>query len=265
MTSSVIPWKLTRELEHKRDLLVELVVRDLKLRYKRSYLGIAWTLVHPLIQLGVYTFVFQVLFRVETPHFMIYLFIGITCWTWTQASVLEGTMAIVANRDLIRQPGFPAALLPNVAVGSHLLHFLLTLPITFAMIYFSWELTITPAILWLPLVILVQYLFTVTFSLLAACVHVNFRDTQYLLSVVLMMGFFLTPIIYEVSMVPEQYRWVYHLNPMTYIVDAYRAPLLRGEMPDLAALGGVAAASAGLLRLFYLLFRRVSGSFVEEF
>jgi lipopolysaccharide transport system permease protein len=265
MTSSAIPLRLARHFEHKRDLLIELVVRDLKLRYKRSYLGIAWTLLNPLIQLAVYTFVFQVLFRVETPHFMIYLFIGITCWTWTQASVLEGTMAILANRDLIRQPAFPAAMLPNVAVGSHLLHFLLTFPITFAMIYFSWELTITPAILWLPLVIVVQYLFTLTFSLLAACVHVNFRDTQYLLGVFLMLGFFLTPIIYEISMVPEKYRWVYYVNPMTYIVDAYRAPLIRGEMPDLVALGLVAGISAVLLRLFYLLFQRVSSSFVEEF
>ena len=265
MTSSALPLKLAHELEHKRDLLIELVVRDLKLRYKRSYLGIAWTLVNPLTQLAVYTFVFQILFRVETPHFMIYLFIGITSWTWTQASILEGTMAILANRDLIRQPAFPAVLLPNVAVGSHLLHFLLTFPITFAMIYFSWELTIQPAILWLPLVMVVQYLFTLTFSLLAACVHVNFRDTQYLLGVFLMLGFFLTPIIYEISMVPEKYRWVYYVNPMTYIVDAYRAPLIRGEMPDLVALGLVAGISAVLLRLFYLLFQRVSSSFVEEF
>src|SRR5687767_3248644 len=116
---------LPQRLIHRRDLLRELVVRDMKLRYKRSFLGIAWTLVNPLTQLLVYSFVFRVLFRVQTPNYVVYLFIGITCWTWFQGAVLESTVAILQNRDLIRQPSFPAALLPNVTVGTHLVHFLL--------------------------------------------------------------------------------------------------------------------------------------------
>lgn len=264
MTSIGASWALPRRFVHRRDLLRELVVRDMKLRYKRSYLGIAWTLVNPVAQLLVYTFVFRVLFRVETPNYMVYLFIGITCWTWFQAAVLESTGAILQNRDLIRQPGFPAALLPNVTVGSHLVHFLFTLPITFGLIYVS-DLRITGAIVWLPLVILVQYLLTLSFSLMAACVHVNFRDTQYLLGVFLMLGFFLTPIIYDLSMVPERYWILYRLNPMTHLVDAYRAPLIRGEMPDLVSLAIVTVIGVVQLGLFYLLFRRASTSFVEEF
>lgn len=264
MSSSVIGWTVPRHLEHRRDLLRELVVRDLKLRYKRSYLGIAWTLINPITQLLVYSFVFRVLFRVETPNYMIYLFIGITCWAWFQGAVIESTGDILRNRDLIRQPGFPAALLPHVTVGSHLLHFLLTLPVTFGLIYVS-DLRMTAAILWLPLVIMVQYLVTFTLSLAAACIHVSFRDTQYLLSIFLMLSFFLTPILYERSQIPEGYWKYYQLNPMTHIVDAYRAPLLRGEMPDLVALTAVVAVSLALLRLFYFLFRRASVGFAEEF
>ena len=139
---------MPRGLEYGRDLLRELVVRDMKLRYKRSYLGIGWTLVNPLAQLLVYDFVFTVLFRVETPNFSAFLFIGIVAWNWFAAALLQATTAIVENRDLIRQPGFPSGMLPNVTVMSHLVHFLLTLPIVFTLLIVS-NIPITAAALWL--------------------------------------------------------------------------------------------------------------------
>jgi lipopolysaccharide transport system permease protein len=255
---------LSRRLIHLRDLLRELVVRDMKLRYKRSFLGIAWTLVNPLTQLLVYSFVFRVLFRVDTPNYVVHLFIGITCWTWFQGAVLESTTAILQNRDLIRQPSFPAALLPNVTVGTHLVHFALTFPILIALLIVN-HIPVTAMSLWVLPVIVVQYLLILSFSLCAACLHVNFRDTQYLLGVFLMLGFFLTPILYDLSRVPEQYRVLYQLNPMTHLIEAYRSALIRGEMPSLGVLALVGTASLVLLGLFYLLFRRVSISFVEEF
>jgi lipopolysaccharide transport system permease protein len=264
MATSIAGWVLPRSLVYKRDLLRELVVRDMKLRYKRSYLGIAWTLVNPLAQLVVYSFVFRVLFRVTTPNYTPYIFIGITCWGWFQLAVLESTMAILTNRDLIRQPGFPAALLPNVTVGSQLVHFLLTLPVLLGLVLAS-HIPLTGAIVWLPFIILVQYVLTLSFSLLAASVHVNFRDTQYLLGVFLMLSFFLTPILYDIKIVPERYQPFYKLNPMAHIIDAYRAVLIRGERPDLVSLAMVGVAGLVLLRLFYLLFRRASVTFAEEF
>lgn len=263
MTSGVLGWTLPRHLVHKRDLVRELVVRDMKLRYKRSYLGIAWTLVNPLLQLLVYDFVFRVLFRVQTPNYTAYLFIGITCWGWFSGAILESTQAILKNKDLIRQPGFPAELLPNVTVGTHLVHYLLTLPVLFGLLWFS-GVAVTAAILWLPVVIVVQYLMTLAFAMLAAVLHVKFRDTQYLLGVFLMLGFFVTPILYDVAMVPERYRVFYEFNPMMYIVAAYRSVVLHGVMPDLRHLGVMVAVSLVLLKLFYSLFRRVGTSFVEE-
>ena len=93
----------------------------------------------------------------------------------------------------------------------------------------------------------------------------RFRDTQYLLGVALMLGFFLTPILYELTIVPEQFRVFYQLNPMTHIIDAYRAVLIRGEAPHFAGLVGVLARSLVQLKLFYMFFKRASSSFVEEF
>jgi ABC-type polysaccharide/polyol phosphate export permease len=114
-------------------------------------------------------------------------------------------------------------------------------------------------------VILVQYVLTLALGMVAACVHARFRDTKYLLSVFLMLGFFLTPILYDMSIVPAKYHTFYVLNPMTHILDAYRAALARSEMPDLASLGTVAAASVILLWLSLKLFRSASATFVEEF
>jgi lipopolysaccharide transport system permease protein len=244
--------------------LRELIVRDMKLRYKRSYLGIAWTLVNPLVQLLVYNFVFRVLFRVDTPNYVVHIFIGITAWNWFQSAVLESTMAILMNRDLIRQPGFPAALLPNVTVGSQLVHYLFTLPVTFGLMAVT-GVHFTAAVLWLPVVIAVQYWLTLSLGLLVACVHVHFRDTQYLLGVFLMLGFFLSPVLYDISIVPEQYQTIYRLNPLTYLLGAYRAVLLGGRMPDLAALAIVALLGTVIMGLSYQLFRKASRSFVEEF
>src|SRR2546426_9390347 len=263
MISRGVHWALPRRLVQRRDLLRELVVRDMKLRYKRSYLGILWTLVNPLTQLSVFYFVFRVLFRVTVPNYTAYLCIGIPCWNWFSTALLESTGAILQNKSLIQQPGFPTAILPNVSVGSNMIHFLLTLPILLGLVSLS-GIPITSAVAWLPLVILVQYGLMLSFALLAACLHVNFRDTQYLLGIALMLGFFLTPVLYEMSIVPERYRVFYMFNPMMHLIDAYRAILIRGERPDLVRLAIVAAVSLVQLNLFYRYFRRASTNFVEE-
>jgi ABC-type polysaccharide/polyol phosphate export permease len=191
-----------------------------------------------------------------------YLFIGIASWNWFSGGLLESTNSILMNRDLIRQPGFPAVMLPNVTVASQLIHFLLTLPVL--LVLPAGGIPFGAALLWLPVVILVQYLLTFSLGLFAASLHVTFRDTQYLLGVFLMLGFFLTPILYDLSIVPDRYLPFYRLNPMTHLIEAYRAVLLRGETPDGDALGVVAALGLLQFGVFYLFFRRASIRFAEE-
>lgn len=263
MTTHPGGWALPRPIEYGRDLVRELVVRDLKLRYKRSYLGLAWTLVNPLSQLLVFDFVFRVLFRVETPNYTAFLFIGIVSWNWFSGSLLQATNAILENRDLVRQPGFPAAMLPNVAVAAQLIHYLLTLPIVFGLLVVS-GVPITATAWWLPVIIVVQYLLTLSLGFFVAYLHVTFRDTQYLLGIFLMLGFFMTPILYEASIVPEQYLPIYEINLMAHLVDAYRAVLIGGQSPDFGSLGIVTGVSLLLLAGGYRLFQRASTSFAEE-
>jgi lipopolysaccharide transport system permease protein len=250
-------------LVYMRDLLRELVVRDIKLRYKRSVLGIAWSLLNPLVQLLVFNFIFSLVLPLDIPNYALFVFIGLLSWTWFQASLFQAASAIVDNPDLVRHPGFPAGVLPIVTVSTHFIHFLLALPIVLVFLLLGRGL-ISFALLVLPLVILIQFLFSLSLSYGAAALHVTFRDTQYLLGIVLTLAFYLTPIFYDPSFIPERLRILYNLNPMVHLVEAYRAILLRGEAPEALPLILVGLLSLLVLVLTYSLFSRSSDHFVEE-
>lgn len=245
------------------DLLRELVVRDLKLRYKRSVLGIAWSLLNPLLQLAVFGFVFGYLIPLKVPDFTLFLFIGILVWTWFQASLYAATGAIVDNPTLIRQPGFPVGMLPVITVMSNTVNFLLALPVLLISLWIGGHLP-TRSMLALPLVILLQFVLTLGISYFLAMLHVSFRDTQYMLGIALMLGFYLVPIFYDAASLPARYQPIYHLNPVVGIVEAYRAILLHGNLPPMLPLLVIGLVSCVLLALGSALFVRASYRFVEE-
>jgi len=252
-----------RHVIHLRDLLRELVARDMKLRYKRSVLGIVWSLLNPLMQLLVFYFVFGLLLPLNIPHYPSFLFTGVLAWNWFQSSLLFATGAIVDNRELIRRPGFPTAILPTVTVTTHLVHFLIALPILLICVMLDVG-QITHAIVALPLVIVLQFVLVLSLAYLIATFHVSFRDTQYLLGVLLQLLFFLTPIFYNTAAIPQRFRLLLALNPMVALVDAYRDILIYGRWPSSTSLMGLAAGSAGLLAIGYWVFKRASHRFVEE-
>src|SRR5262245_33397556 len=177
-----------RDLIYLRDLVYELVVRDLKIRYKRSLLGIGWSLLNPLLQLLVFYFVFRWIVPVQVPNFAIFLFIGILVWNWFQSSVLFAATAITDNNMLIRQPGFPIAILPVVTVTTNLVNLLLAFPILLFALLFN-GFTLKLFVLMLPLIMAAQFVFMLSLAYLVAALQVPYRDTQYLLGVILMLGF----------------------------------------------------------------------------
>ena len=251
-------------LIHMRDLLRELVGRDMKLRYKRSVLGIAWTLLNPLMQLLVFLFVFNLVLPLNIPHYSSFLFAGILVWNWFQGSLNQSTGTIVDNRELLRRPGFFSAILPIVTVTSHLIHFLLGVPILLMFLLLEGS-RLTSAILALPGVMALQFILTLGLAYLVATFHVTFRDTQYLLGVLLNLLFYLTPIFYDASSIPAPYRPLYRLNPMLHLVEAYRAILLHGVLPDhLMPLLILGLCATCLLAGSYGTFKLASAHFAEE-
>jgi lipopolysaccharide transport system permease protein len=252
-----------RQWRYIADVLRELVVRDFKLRYKRSFLGIGWSLLVPLAQLIVLDVVFRRMLPLNIPHYTTFLFSGILPWTWFSASLLSACGTIVDNRDLVRQAGFPVATLPPVAVLSQLVHFLLALPILF--VFLLWDgYSLTAHVLWLPVVILIQFGLTLSLSYLAATLQVTFRDTQYVLGIILFLFFYLTPVFYNPDQIPVGYQTIYGMNPMVHLLAAYRTILTRGAPPDRLALLLVGGVSGIILAVGYFTFVRARDQFVEE-
>jgi lipopolysaccharide transport system permease protein len=252
-----------RSLSYLYDLLATLVNRDMKLRYKRSVLGIAWSLLNPLAQLLVFGFIFHFILPMSIPNYTVFLFIGILAWNWFQSALNQATGAIVENGELIRYPGFPVMVLPIVSVTSHLIHFLIALPILILFMILS-GVAFSGALLALPLVITLQFFLSLSLAYLVATLHVTFRDTQYLLGIALMLGFFLTPIFYSMDEIPEQLTSLYQLNPMLHLINAYRSIFLTGTFPEARPLLILGAVCLGLLWIGYRAFSRASNHFVEE-
>lgn len=246
-----------------RDLLQILVARNMKLRYKRSVMGFAWSLLNPLAQLLVFGFVFTTVLPLNIPNYAVFLFSGLLPWSWFSGALFEATEAIVGNRELIRRPGFPTALLPVITLVSHLVHFLLALPVLLLFILTS-KIALNWTILALPLIIIVQFVFMLSLAYLLSTIHVTFRDTQYLLNILLLLGFYLTPVFYDSTAVPTRFHLIYSLNPMYHLINAYRAILLHGVWPDFVSLGLVGAVASVVLLLGYLYFIHTSYQFVEE-
>ena len=228
-----------KELFKYRNLLAQLVVRDLKVRYKNSVLGFLWSLAVPLVQVATITIMMKYLMRVDIPNYSAYLLVGYLPWMFFQMTLLDSSQIILSHRDLLRKVYFPREVLPISVVIANLIHFALALMVFFAylIIYIHFFLDgrgILITTLWLPVLVLIQLLLMTGLTFFISCLNVFFEDTKYLLSVLLNIFFYLTPVMYVSELVyvqlPEKYQpllyKLYLLNPINMLTDAYRKTLL---------------------------------------
>jgi lipopolysaccharide transport system permease protein len=263
-----------RELWQYRELIRNLVERDLKVRYKSSLLGIAWSWLNPLLMMGVYTVLFTVLLRNDSiPHYPVYLLCGLLPWNFFSDSMVLATGSIVANAHLLKKVYFPASVLPISTVLATLVNFLIALPVFFGL---ALLLGVRPTawVLLLPVTILIQLMFTVGMTLLLSTVNVFFRDTQIILGIVVLAWFFLTPIFYPIQAVPEHVTvlgvtlnaqlWLRRLNPMASIIASYQDLLYWGVPTGLDFLARTAVTALVVLVIGYLVFQHYGPRFGEE-
>jgi lipopolysaccharide transport system permease protein len=251
-----------------RGLIWSLVARDLKARYRGSVLGFFWTFVNPLLLLLVYSFVFTTIMPNNVPGvrpYALFMFCGILPWNWFASSLMEASGSLVSGGNLIKKVLFPAEILPIVSVLANMVHYCLGLLILIAFLigYRHWP---DPAgLLWFPVVVLVQLVFTTALALFLAALTVHYRDIRDLLSNLLMFWFFATPIIYPwQDDHVKQYKWLFDLNPFTHIAVSYQEILFFpgpvGHARWLLALG---AASIVMFLAAYWFFDRLRDSFAE--
>lgn len=244
---------LARKLYRYRWLLFELVSRDLKLRYRGSVLGFAWTLLNPLLFMAVYALVFGVYLKIGIHNYPVFLLSGVMAWNWFVSSMTAGTSSILDGRMYVGKTVFPAELLVIVPVLSNCVNFIFSLPLIVVIVYVYHQHLGLPVLL-LPAIMILQALFTVGLLFFIATLNVFFRDLQQLIQYVLMMLFFLIPIFYSVNLVPVAMRPFILANPITMIITAYQHIFYYNDLPNLAGLGLVFLLAIALVVAGYAMF-----------
>lgn len=252
-----------KELYNYREMLSNLVKKDLRTRYKGSVLGFLWTFINPLLQLVVYTIVFSTIMRVNVEKFYIYLFIALIPWLFFATSIQAGASCIISNKDLIKKIYFPRLIIPISVVNSAFMNMVFSMVIVFLALIFS-GIGIGKYVIFLPIIMILEYLFVLGLSFIFAAINVYFRDLEHILGIVIMGWFYLTPIVYTIDMVPEKYLGLFYLNPMTNIIGAYRDILYYNKMPGFGNLGVILTWSIGFIVVGYIIFQKLQKNFVEE-
>ncbi len=263
-----------KDLYKYRVLIQNLVSRELKARYRGTVLGFLWSFFNPFLLMVIYTIVFGLIIGPRDPAFgnspwlyALYLFCGVLPWTWFAASSIESANVLMVQGNLIKKVMFPVEILPVVVVISNFVHFLFGLPILLIFVPILGK-EYTFFLLFLPLVIVVQFVFSLGFSFLVSSLTVHFRDIKDILTNLLTFWFFASPIIYTMSLPAIQnskvLRLWMNLNPMTHIMRGYQNCVFFGEMIRWKKLGVTFLVSVVFLFIGYYIFDKLRDSFPEE-
>lgn len=224
-----------RDLLTYRDLLTQLIARNIKTRYKRSLLGVAWTMLNPLLTMAVMALVFSSLFVSTVPYYPVYILAGLVGWTFYAQTTSAIMSELVWGGSLLSRIYVPRATFALAALGTGLINLLLSL-LPLALLMLLAGAPLTPALLILPLPILLLALFTLGVGLVLSTLALQFADVVDMYQIVLTAWMYLTPIIYPLDIVPAEYRWLIALNPLVPLLDSFRLPIQRGQLPEAGTL-----------------------------
>lgn len=252
-----------QQIYRYRTLLEVLVSRELKARYRGTVLGLLWSFVNPLVLMGVYTLVFSIYMRNSMVNFPVFLLTGLLAWNCFVTGLSEGTSSILANAGIVKRVYVPGEIFPLVYVLSNAVHYLLSVPILLGlMVWFG--VPLTPALLYFPLVLVLQLAFTYGLVLITAATVPRFRDLLHIIPNVIMVLFFLSPIFYAVDQVPQGFRFLIHYNPLALLLDSYHRLFFHGRAPVAANLIVFAAIAFALVALGLAYFDRRREAFAES-
>ncbi len=251
-----------KDLYKYRALINALVVRGLKARYRGSVLGFFWTFINPFLLMLVYVFVFKILMNNGIKNYSVFLFAGLLPWTWFSTAITDGVNSIVSGANLITKVLFPPQVLPTVSVLVNMVNYILSLPLLlFFMFILRMHLGVS-VIAIIP-VIIIQLILTEGLVLMVAAINVYFRDLQQIVSNFLLLGFFVTPVIYRLSQVPPKYLFVLYMNPMTLLVRSYQWIFYYTIFPNWLHLFYLFIASLFILLIGVYIFEKLKEAFPE--
>ena len=254
-----------KELWQYREMIFNLVKRDLKSRYKESVLGFFWMLLNPLLQLCVYTIVFSVIMRTNNiDKYYLFLFVALVPWIFFNSCFTAGTSIIISQQDMIKKIYFPREVLPISFVLAQFINMFLSLIVVLIVSILSGVSITAQAIIQLPVIMAIEFILALGVTFIASALTVYFRDLEYIVNIISLAWMYLTPIIYSVEMVPEQLLTLFYLNPMTTITIAYRDILYYGIAPRLNTLLNAFIIGIFVLVIGNITFGKLKQHFVEE-
>jgi lipopolysaccharide transport system permease protein len=248
---------------HYRQLIRSLVAKDLKLKYRGSVLGFMWSLVNPLLMLGVYTLAFTVIMPIHVEGFVFLLLIGILAWNFFVGSLIMSTGAIVDNAGLLKAVLFPRAVLPIASVMFNFAQYVLTAGVLIPVMVIVYRVPITPLIVLFPVFLFLQLTFVIGLALALSAAAAHLRDTRHLLDIALQVLFWMTPIVWPLSRVPLKYQPLVFLSPMSSFVVAYQRIFYYGIWPGREVTAVAFVYAIGALAIGTMFFLRSDRRFSE--
>jgi len=240
------------------ELLYLLVRKEMKVRYKSSFLGYIWALANPFAYALVYWIAFKFIMRIEVENYSLFLITGIFPWLWLSASVVSGTRSLFVNATLVKKVNVPRAILPLSNVVQEMVHFAFALPVIVAFVCVAGDYALNASWLWqVPLLLAVQLAFIYPLALSMAVVNVFIHDIEHLVGIGFTLLFFATPMVYPITLVPEAYRHFFELNPFHALIQSWRSVFLQGTLEG-APLAYAAAFAVVAGAVAWLLYRKLA-------
>lgn len=237
-------------------------LRGIRSRYKQTAFGGAWAVIQPVSLMVIFTIVFSRFVQIDTGGvpYPVFSYVALLPWTFFSSSLTSAIPSLVENMHLITKVYFPREILPLSQIGARLVDFVIAAVVLLGMVLF-YRLGAYPTWLWIPVILVVQLALSAGIGLLGAAINVFYRDIRHAIVLLVQIWMYATPVIYPISVVPEQYRTLYSLNPMVGLIESYRYVLLDGKSPPMDLLALSASISLALMVLAYWYFKRVEWLF----
>ena len=252
-----------KKIYNYRELLKTNVKKEIRGRYKNSFLGVLWSFLNPLLQLLVYSVIFGALLAGGDKTYPIYICVALIPWTYFTTAITQAAFTVIGNADIIKKVYFPREILPVSVVTSGAVNFIISTIIILAFVIFS-GVGLSWYILLYPFILLIQYVLLLGIGFIVSSVTVYFRDLEHIIGVVLMAAFYATPIVYKLEQLPHTLQILVNLNPMTHLINAYRDIFYYHQMPNMEILVTLLGISLVLTVVGYFIFNKLQKGFAEQ-
>lgn len=252
-----------KKLYNYRELLKSNTKKEVRGKYKHSFLGVLWSFLNPLLQILVYAIVFPLILKNQQEHYVVFLCCGLIPWNFFATAVNRAASTMIENGNIIKKVYFPREILPISIVTSEAINFLISTIIILAFVLVD-GIALTPYLLYYPLILLVEYVLILALSFIISSVTVYIRDIQHFIGVILQLLFYATPIVYAANTIPENFAWILKYNPMTYVINGFRDIFINQTAPDIKLLLIILGIMLIVCAITYVIFNKLQKGFAEE-